>query len=220
MTDLSDAQSANWYFLANRTFVVDYIFTLINIQPSKACLFKVLMPERCRLIMQRSTHVDHGRSKYAVTGRVAASHHRKCPAVAARAQEQQPYRPRAVENYHCLLQTSSARKADSLGRRVPPSSVEWDVLSGSHDPRVDCPCESLYPVPSSIDPSSLESCGCKAIERMIKVGKTKTNGKKSRTTSAIYLRCTWKEVPFSQSQSPGQTTRTGCELDDSIHHHL
>jgi hypothetical protein len=76
-----------------------------------------------------------------------------------------------LESIIACFKAAARAKLIPLGGKLPPSSVEWDVLSECYDPGIDCSCEGLYPAPSEIDLSSLESCGCKAIERTIKVGK-------------------------------------------------
>jgi hypothetical protein len=76
-----------------------------------------------------------------------------------------------LENIIACFKAAARAKLIPLGGKVPPSSVEWDVLSECHDSGIDCSCEGLYPAPSDVDVPSLERCGCKAIERTIQVGK-------------------------------------------------
>ncbi|KAF9888576.1 hypothetical protein FE257_008508 [Aspergillus nanangensis] len=50
-----------------------------------------------------------------------------------------------------------------LGGTLPPSSEETNLLSGSYDPRVECPCDGVLPT-SSIQTAT--STTCRSIERM------------------------------------------------------
>jgi hypothetical protein len=76
-----------------------------------------------------------------------------------------------LENIIACFKAAARAKLIPLGGKVPPSFVEWHVLSECYDPGIDCLCEGLYQAPPDVDLSSLETCGCKSIERTIKVGK-------------------------------------------------
>jgi hypothetical protein len=129
-----------------------------------------------------------------------------------------------------------------LGGRVPPSCDACDVLSGNYDARVDCGCLGLYPVPSSLNAVGLESCGCKAIERMMAEGQN-VNSKEDEwnsstffssqgLTSAIvelalchadvqqpppacYGKADWPEV-----QAPDRKPSSVNDLDEEVYHTL
>lgn len=75
-----------------------------------------------------------------------------------------------LRNIIACFKTASLAKLIPLGRSVPPSSDEWDVLSQNYDPRSTCDCKGLYPVPKQSEMMTLQSHKCKAIQRMVQVG--------------------------------------------------
>ncbi|GLA31379.1 hypothetical protein AnigIFM63326_010051 [Aspergillus niger] len=67
--------------------------------------------------------------------------------------------------------TSFRRRADAnellLGGQVPPSCIETNILKQRYDPRTNCSCNGLYPVPSGISVESVQQMsGCLAIKKM------------------------------------------------------
>lgn len=70
-----------------------------------------------------------------------------------------------------------------FGGELPPSSVEWDVLSECYDPGIDCSCEGLYPAPSEID----QVVAAKQLNGRSKLEKTPMARKMNGTTPPFSL---------------------------------
>lgn len=133
-----------------------------------------------------------------------------------------------------------------LGGRVPPSSAEWDVLSGSYDPRVSCSCRGIYPVPPEFDPLQLEMHECKAIRSMVKAGHLAIQNEKEWNNTHLFsarkLRAAISELILSNGdeqcipsscatrqynhlrlpevRAPDRRPAGVSDLDDTVHHRL
>ncbi|KAJ5157453.1 uncharacterized protein N7482_008553 [Penicillium canariense] len=150
-----------------------------------------------------------------------------------------------LTNIIACYKTAALAKLIPLGGRVPPSSVEWDVLSESYDPRVECSCDGLYPVFPNIDSPLLENCGCKAVESMIKVGNLASQKEEEWNRSPFFSAdklshamtelalCNADEQPLPNicggherennvpaARAPDRRPAQDSDLDDSIHHRL
>jgi hypothetical protein len=82
------------------------------------------------------------------------------------------------------FKTAAKARKIPLGGKVPPSCDECDVLFGSFNARVQCGCSGLYPVSNARSATDPESCGCKAIERMMAEGAL-VSGKEDEGNSSI-----------------------------------
>ena len=131
-----------------------------------------------------------------------------------------------------------------LGGEVPPSCDACDVLSENYDARVDCgyDCLGLFPVSSEMDASQLETCGCKAVERMATEGQIVNSKEEEWNRSTFFssqglslameelamchadtqeppLACN-KTTDWPEVQAPDRRPTPETDLDEDTHHAL
>lgn len=130
-----------------------------------------------------------------------------------------------------------------LGGSVPPSCDETNILTQRYDPRTDCSCKGLYPVPHGASVEQLvQQNECLAVKKMVEMA-TLVNEKESewnprdlftadhlRDAVAEYILCNSEEQPRPETclgpmpslddiQAPDRRPNT-CDTEPSIYHQL
>jgi hypothetical protein len=131
------------------------------------------------------------------------------------------------ENIHKLLdrqtlaQTVNATlhqvqtKRMLLGGSIPPSCDETNILSQNYDPRTNCSCAGLYPVPADLDLEGvLAQSGCDAIKAMIHMAEVVNKRKQEWNIHDLFttekLEAAMTELALINSdQQPAPTTCFG-----------
>ncbi|KAG6811927.1 hypothetical protein H0H92_005258 [Tricholoma furcatifolium] len=76
----------------------------------------------------------------------------------------------------------------TLGGKIPPSCDETNVVSGRYDPRTNCSCSGLYPVPPGfIAEDVVQQSGCLAIRSMVEAEKT-VNARLDEWNASIFTK--------------------------------
>ncbi|OJJ81391.1 uncharacterized protein ASPGLDRAFT_68701 [Aspergillus glaucus CBS 516.65] len=111
-----------------------------------------------------------------------------------------------------------------LGGTVPPSCDETNILTHRYDPRTDCTCDGVYPVPpAATSESILQQNECRAVQKMVDMA--------NLSAIAEFLlfnadeqgppeTCLGPMPSIAHIQAPDCRINPSCDTDLSVYHQL